>query len=96
MTFCEHCGEKIDFLPFKCKYCGGSYCKEHRLPENHQCTFELKTIPISPSNLREAPLKSGSSRGTSRNFKKYMKRQDKQKKKDVKLYRKYPNKYNLT
>ena len=22
MTFCEHCGEKISFLPFKCKYCG--------------------------------------------------------------------------
>ena len=91
MTFCEHCGEKISFLPFKCKYCGGSYCKEHRLPENHQCTFQLKSIPITPSNLREVPLKSGSSRGTSRNFKKYMKRQDKQKKKDVKLYRKYPS-----
>jgi len=43
------------------------------------------------SNVIEAPPKSGSSRGTSRNFKKYMKRQDKQKKKDVKLYRRYPS-----
>ncbi|NVM18195.1 MAG: hypothetical protein HWN80_10800 [Candidatus Lokiarchaeota archaeon] len=89
MTFCEHCGEKINFLPFKCKYCGGSYCKEHRLPENHQCTFELKSIPITPSKLREAPSKSGYSSGTSRNFKKYMKRQDKQKQKATKLYKSY-------
>lgn len=94
MTFCEHCGENINFLPFKCKYCGGSYCKEHRLPENHQCTFELKSIPITPSNLREAPSKSGSSRGTSRNFKKYMKRQDKQKQKATKLYKSYSFKPN--
>ncbi len=87
MTFCEHCGEKINFLPFKCKYCGGSYCKEHRLPENHQCTFELKNIPSITSNLREAPAKKGYSRGTSRSFKKYMKRQDKQKQKTIKLYK---------
>ena len=89
MTFCEHCGEAINFLPFKCKYCSGSYCKEHRLPENHQCTFELKSIPITTSNLREASSKSGYSRGTSRNFKKYMKRQDKQKQKATKLYKSY-------
>lgn len=25
------------FLPFKCPYCGGSFCSEHRLPENHHC-----------------------------------------------------------
>ncbi len=89
MTFCEHCGEKINFLPFKCKYCGGAYCKEHRLPENHQCTFELKHVPNTFSGLEETPSKSGSSRRTSRNFKKYMKRQDKQKQKTTKLYKSY-------
>jgi membrane associated rhomboid family serine protease len=89
MTFCEHCGEKINFLPFKCKYCGGSYCKEHRLPENHQCTFELKYIPSITSKLNETQSKSGYSRGTSRDFKKYMKRQDKQKQKTTKLYKNY-------
>jgi len=78
MTFCEHCGEPINYLPFKCKYCGGVYCKKHRLPENHQCTFELKHGPIVPLNLRESPSKSVSSHGASREFKKYMKRQEKQ------------------
>ncbi len=73
MTFCEHCGEKIPFLPFKCKYCGGAYCKEHRLPENHQCTFELKQVPNTFSGLGETPSKSSYSHGTSRNFRKYMK-----------------------
>lgn len=92
MTFCEYCGEKISFLPFKCKYCGGSYCKEHRLPENHQCTFELKSVPIMSSTVRDAPSKTSSSRQTSRNFKKYMKRQDKQKQKTIKLYKSYNSK----
>jgi membrane associated rhomboid family serine protease len=89
MNFCEHCGEKINFLPFKCKYCGGSHCKEHRLPENHQCTFELKYIPSITSKLSETQSKIGYSRGTSRDFKKYMKRQDKQKQKTTKLYKNY-------
>jgi len=89
MTFCEHCGEKIDLLPFKCKYCSGAFCKEHRLPENHQCTFELKHAPNKFSDLGETPSKSGYSRKTPREFKKYMKRQDKQKQKTIKLYKSY-------
>lgn len=24
-------------MPFKCKFCGGLYCGEHRLPETHEC-----------------------------------------------------------
>lgn len=89
MTFCEHCGEKINLLPFKCKYCGGAFCKEHRIPENHQCTFELKHAPNTFSGLGESPSKSGYSRKTPREFKRYMKRQDKQKQKTVKLYKSY-------
>lgn len=54
MTFCEHCGEKIGYLPFKCKYCGGTYCKKHRLPENHDCSFELKHVPVVPTTTRDA------------------------------------------
>jgi len=92
MAFCEHCGEKINFLPFKCKYCGGAFCKEHRLPENHQCTFELKHVPNTFSGLEESPSKSDYSRKTPREFKKYMKRQDKQKQKTIKLYKSYNDK----
>jgi membrane associated rhomboid family serine protease len=33
---CDICGA-FELLPFKCKYCGGTYCGAHRLPENHQC-----------------------------------------------------------
>lgn len=33
---CQKCG-KDTFLPFKCPFCGGYYCSQHRLPENHDC-----------------------------------------------------------
>ncbi len=89
MTFCEHCGDPINYLPFKCKYCGGVYCKKHRLPENHQCTFELKHGPIIPLNLREDPSKRVNSHGTSKEFKKYIKRQEKQKERTIRQYKSY-------
>ncbi|MHA1507243.1 MAG: AN1-type zinc finger domain-containing protein [Promethearchaeota archaeon] len=92
MTFCEHCGEKIPFLPFKCKYCGGAYCKEHRLPENHQCSFESKYVPIITSALKESKLNhSDSSKGTI-NVNKYIRRQEKQEKKSRKQVRRYSSK----
>ena len=34
---CQHCGTEV-VLPFKCSYCHGSFCSEHRLPENHACS----------------------------------------------------------
>lgn len=33
---CQKCGTET-FLPFRCPYCGGYFCVEHRLPENHDC-----------------------------------------------------------
>ncbi len=33
---CE--GELDDFLSFKCNYCGGSFCSNHRLPSMHSCS----------------------------------------------------------
>lgn len=42
---CQKCG-KEDFLPFICPYCGGYFCSEHRLPENHDCPkMELARAP---------------------------------------------------
>ena len=35
-TKCQHCGKEV-VLPFKCAYCNGYFCAEHRLPENHAC-----------------------------------------------------------
>lgn len=33
---CDICGA-IEPLPYKCKWCGGTFCSEHRLPEKHDC-----------------------------------------------------------
>ncbi len=33
---CDYCG-KYEMLPFNCRYCGGTYCSGHRLPEYHEC-----------------------------------------------------------
>ncbi len=42
---CQKCGKEI-FLPFRCPYCGGYFCAEHRLPENHDCPrIELARAP---------------------------------------------------
>ena len=35
-TKCDFCG-KEEYLPFECRYCGGKFCAEHRLPEAHNC-----------------------------------------------------------
>ena len=29
-------------MPFRCKYCGGYFCTEHRLPEMHNCTGDYQ------------------------------------------------------
>ncbi len=36
MPECKQCEKQVD-LPFKCKFCGGYFCLEHRFPENHNC-----------------------------------------------------------
>ncbi|MCW4048387.1 MAG: site-2 protease family protein [Candidatus Bathyarchaeota archaeon] len=36
MVQCDKCG-KDEYMPFRCKYCGGYFCSEHRLPEMHNC-----------------------------------------------------------
>lgn len=36
MPPCDRCGTSTE-LPYRCTYCGGSFCGEHRLPENHEC-----------------------------------------------------------
>ncbi len=46
----QNCDEILNYLPFKCRYCGGTYCKAHRLPENHDCTFSMSDNPRSQSS----------------------------------------------
>jgi len=41
---CDICG-KEEFLPYRCSYCGGTFCSDHRLPEKHQCEG-IYDIPV--------------------------------------------------
>ena len=36
MTTCDVCGKETN-MPYHCRHCGGTFCAEHRLPENHNC-----------------------------------------------------------
>ncbi|AGK61385.1 Uncharacterized protein with SCP/PR1 domains [Archaeoglobus sulfaticallidus PM70-1] len=36
MARCDWCG-KNTYLPYKCRYCGGFFCEDCRLPPNHDC-----------------------------------------------------------
>jgi len=42
MPNCYHCQIKIGDLPYRCKFCGMIFCNKHRLPENHDCPFDLR------------------------------------------------------
>jgi Zn-dependent protease len=33
---CQACNTET-FLPFRCPFCGGQFCGDHHLPENHKC-----------------------------------------------------------
>src|SRR6056297_2401952 len=36
MATCDQCGRN-ESMPYTCRYCGGTFCPDHRLPENHAC-----------------------------------------------------------
>ena len=36
MAKCDVCS-RDESMPYSCRYCGGTFCSEHRLPENHDC-----------------------------------------------------------
>jgi len=64
MVKCDYCGKEVA-LPFKCPYCGGKFCIEHHLPENHECPGlqalkqrlrEQGTMFTLPYNSREIPV----------------------------------------
>jgi len=53
---CDICG-KEEYLPYRCKYCGGVFCYEHRLPENHNCpgirrVDEYWNVPVKVKRVR--------------------------------------------
>jgi len=44
---CQYCGNNVD-LPFRCPFCAGYFCPEHRLPENHACPELLRVRTQRP------------------------------------------------
>jgi hypothetical protein len=53
MVRCGKCGEDMNYLPFRCKYCGGTFCRDHRLPENHDCTGQFNAPIVIPAKLQK-------------------------------------------
>ena len=58
-SLCEACGRE-EYMPFVCKMCGGRFCVEHRLPENHTCARlgEYKERARSEGRLYAPPPES--------------------------------------
>ena len=65
MPKCEYCGKEV-LLPFRCHFCGGYFCLEHRLPENHDCpkahprtplgSYQTKILMTERARLREIEI----------------------------------------
>ena len=104
MTYCEFCGDQIGYLPFNCKFCGGTFCKKHRLPENHECTFELKHVSVESTTPRvskrryqdvdlEKPISKKYLNQGPKALKKYLKRQERERNKTLKTYKSSQKQY---
>jgi len=39
-TKCWNCTRKVGLLGYDCK-CGYTFCKKHRVPEDHECNFDF-------------------------------------------------------
>ncbi|MFX1456814.1 MAG: AN1-type zinc finger domain-containing protein [Promethearchaeota archaeon] len=42
MTNCYFCKALLEKIPYRCSFCGMVFCGKHRLPENHECAFDLR------------------------------------------------------
>ena len=42
MQRCYFCRKELHEVPFTCRRCGSSFCADHHLPENHNCTQQDK------------------------------------------------------
>ena len=64
MAKCDFC-EKEVLLPFECKFCGGKFCVEHRLVENHSCLHAPSRTPLGPWKAKTKPCEGGEDRKRS-------------------------------
>jgi len=58
MAQCDYCGKEIQSLStFTCSYCGKTFCPEHRLPFNHNCTHIEAWKQTPPPGQKRAQQK---------------------------------------
>ena len=50
MVKCDKCGVET-YMPYRCNYCGGYFCDEHRLPEFHDCKGKFDQPKPSTVNV---------------------------------------------
>jgi hypothetical protein len=55
---CEYCHKVSNDMPYKCKFCGGSFCSDHRLPENHECLGLEKFKDVKHDEFRGGVVKA--------------------------------------
>lgn len=55
---CDYCHKVSDELPYKCKFCGETFCSEHRLPENHECIGLESYKGVKHEEFREDVVKA--------------------------------------
>jgi len=60
MTRCDACGDEILF-PYRCWYCNGYYCFDHKLPESHKCKGSV--VRHKTGVFQEKSLKHAKSQG---------------------------------
>lgn len=58
MTKCTFCRKSIAGVPYTCRRCGGRFCADHRLPENHLCRGLKRRTPIPKQIITPAPKKN--------------------------------------
>jgi Zn-dependent protease len=56
---CQICGIEVD-MPYSCPYCGGQFCSQHRLPENHACPQISRARTQRQNTVREEINQTGS------------------------------------
>jgi predicted nucleic acid binding AN1-type Zn finger protein len=49
---CQYCKKAIELFPYKCKFCLNDFCKDHYLPEKHNCG-SLKRFKEETQRLRK-------------------------------------------
>jgi len=45
LSRCKLCERRLGPMQFPCK-CGGCFCARHRVPEDHACTFDHRTLGV--------------------------------------------------